>query len=96
MDVCGLCKTNINPGAVVCVGCQGSVVYGATAHELSAAFNIAFCLSFVLCLFAALKIFGFALSSLIGAVVAALVVGAISRSMAGSKRAGMVRTFRYH
>jgi hypothetical protein len=93
MDTCGLCKTDINPGAVVCVGCQGKVVYGATRQELSAAFNIAFALTFFVLLFPAFKI-GFSLWGFGGMVAISFVAGFLNQARVRNARSGQVRTFR--
>jgi hypothetical protein len=33
MHSCGLCRTPFEHGVRVCLGCQGTIVYGLTAHE---------------------------------------------------------------
>jgi hypothetical protein len=94
-DVCGLCKTSINPGAVVCVGCQGSIVYGATREEMSSAAKRWGFPAAILAIVGWGVIFGVSP----GALVAGVIVG-IAASVAGSascrkSHVAEVRTFRH-
>jgi len=93
--VCGLCKTHVNPGAVVCVGCQGTVVYGATSKEVETAFKVGAGLGFVAAGGGWVYLWGYTIHALIAAALGGVVLG-ISFAMAAKKaQDGKVRTFRH-
>lgn len=43
--VCPQCHTELNHGVLVCVGCQGSVHYGATSSDMKGAFILSIILA---------------------------------------------------
>jgi hypothetical protein len=93
--VCGLCKTSINPGAYVCVGCQGTVVYGASNAEIETAVKFGGGIGFFVVLFSWAHFWGFSLHTLIAGAVGAGVGAWIATTIARNARAGQVRTFRH-
>lgn len=92
--VCGLCKTDINDGAIVCVGCQGTVIYGATKRELDTAFKIGAALGAIGTGTAWIRFFGYSVSALVAIVVGAVVLGGVFMTMTKRSHLGEVRTFR--
>jgi hypothetical protein len=92
--ICGHCRAHISPGAVVCAGCQGTVVYGATNREIEKGFRSGALLGAMVMGAAGICMWGASLHTLIAAGFGAAVLGVVSANASKKAHAGHVRTRR--
>nr|WP_295746126.1 hypothetical protein [uncultured Acidocella sp.] len=87
---CGLCQSQVQLGAHVCIGCQGTVIYGPTTQELNT-----FPLPPAILVFFVVQYF-IGIDGWHGFIALALAVIAyfIGRHLVHRWRKGMIRTFR--
>lgn len=90
---CGMCRNNVQMGASVCTGCQGTVIYGATRRERTISAVIGAILTIATYQSVA-NLFGSAGGGSIILVMAAIGIG-LGLWAIGKVRAGKIRTYRY-